>query len=94
MQFLAITRRRVDDFTEAQFAEHLPAEGARARELYAAGVVREIHSRGDIPGAVLLVEAADLAEAKAAVGSLPFAQLEMMDVDYVPLKPYRGFAGG
>ncbi len=93
MQFLAITRRRTEAFTEEQFLEQLGAEGIRARELYAHGVFRAIYSRGDIPGAVLLIEAEDLAGAQAAMDSLPFKQLEMMDVEIVPLKPYRGFAG-
>jgi muconolactone delta-isomerase len=93
MKFLAITRRRTERFTDAQFGEHLAAETARARELYAAGVFRELHSRGDVPGAVILVEAADAGEAQGAVGSLPFAIHGLMDFEIIPLKPYRGFVG-
>jgi hypothetical protein len=51
MQFLALARRRIEAFPEAVIAEQLPAEAERVRELYAAGVMRTIYSRGDVPGA-------------------------------------------
>lgn len=91
MQFLAITRRRTDRFTQVDFDAWLDAEAAAARALYASGTFRSIHSRGDVPGAIIAVEAADLEAAQAAMASLPLAQREMMDVEIVPLLPYRGF---
>ena len=94
MQFIVITRRRTETFTDAQFAEELASEGARARELYAEGHFRSLNSRGDIPGAVILLEARDLDDASHLVGTLPFAKLEMMDIQIIPLRPYRGFIGG
>ena len=93
MQFLAIARRLTDRFTDAEFAPYLGPEGERARELYAAGSFRAIYSRGDVPGAVILIEAADEAEARALMESLPFARHGMLAYDLVPLKPYRVFAG-
>jgi len=91
MHFLAITRRRTESFTDAQFAEHLDAEAARARELYAAGIFRSVYSRGDIPGAVIEIEAEGAGEAERAIATLPFAKHGLMDVEIIPLKPYRGF---
>jgi len=70
MQFLAILTRRIEAFSEAEFAEVLGPEALRARELYAEGRLRALHSRGDVPGAVLLVEAADETEARAAFDAL------------------------
>ncbi len=93
MKFIAITRRLTDRFTDAQFAEHLGAEGERARSLYAAGSFRALYSRGDVPGAVIEIEAADAEEAATLVGSLPFAVHGLMEFTIVPLKPYRVFAG-
>lgn len=93
MQFLALTRRFTETFSEGDFAAVLPAEAVHARELYAKGVFRAINSRGDIPGAVILLEATDAAEAAAIVGGLPLAEKKMMDVTIVPLLPYRGFIG-
>ncbi|MFY9781588.1 MAG: muconolactone Delta-isomerase family protein [Candidatus Baltobacteraceae bacterium] len=94
MQFLAITRRRTERFSDAEFAVALPPEAARARELYANGAFRALYSRGDIPGAVIVLEAADAAEAEKIVASLPMAQQAMMDIEVIPLRPYRGFVGG
>lgn len=92
MQFIVITRRRTESFTGEQFAQFLDGEAIRARELYAQGAFRALHSRGDVPGAVITVEAADAEEAEALVASLPLARQEMMDFHIVPLLPYRGFA--
>jgi hypothetical protein len=94
MKFLALTRRRLDRFSEAEFAEVLGAEAEAARALYARGAFREINSRGDVPGAAIVLEAPDLEGARALIGELPLAQREMMDVELVPLLPYRGFVGG
>jgi hypothetical protein len=93
MQFLALTRRFTETFSEADFAAVLPAEAEHARGLYARGIFRSINSRGDVPGAVIVLEAADAAEASAIVGGLPLAEKKMMDLLVVPLLPYRGFIG-
>ncbi|MDB5072524.1 MAG: hypothetical protein JWM87_3635 [Candidatus Eremiobacteraeota bacterium] len=92
-QFIALARRNYDDHAEAEFTgESLEAEAERARELYADGVFREVWSRKDHPGAVLLIEAASLDDAQAALESLPLRQRGMLFVDaVVPLSPYRGF---
>lgn len=92
MEFLAITRRRTERFSEAEFAGVLEDEAQTARTLYAEGVVRAINGRGDVPGAVLRIEAETLEAARAAVARLPLYRREMMDVEIVPLLPYRGFA--
>ncbi|HEY5257904.1 MAG TPA: muconolactone Delta-isomerase family protein [Candidatus Baltobacteraceae bacterium] len=91
MQFLTISRRRVDRFSDAEFAPHIPAERERVRELYRDGILRSIWTRTDVPGAVMLLEAADESQARAAVDSLPLAQRDMLDVTFVPLSPYPAF---
>ena len=91
MKFLAITRRRIEQFTEAEFEGALGPEAEAVRAAYARGEVREVYSRGDVPGAVLVLEAADNEAAWAIVEAFPFARAGMMDVDVVPLKPYRAF---
>ena len=68
-------------------------ETARAKELYATGVLRQIWKRGDIPGAVILWEAVSETEVRAALGTLPIFQAEMLEIlAVVPLEPYPGFA--
>ncbi len=91
MKFMAITRRRIESFGDADFTEALIPEAAAAREAYARGDFREIFSRGDVPGAVIVMEAEDAEAAWRLVESLPLFQRGMMDVEVIPLKPYRGF---
>ncbi|MGI0524768.1 hypothetical protein [Rhizobium giardinii] len=92
MQFLVISRRLTDKFSEADFEPIVPLEGARARYLYSIGFTRQIWHRGDQPGACQIVEADTLEEARAHLSTLPMAQAGMIEFDIIPLKPYAGFA--
>ena len=61
--------------------------------MYAAGILRQIWLRGDLPGAAILWEAASEAEVRDAIGSLPIFKAGMLElVALLPLKPYPGFA--
>jgi muconolactone delta-isomerase len=91
MQFISISRRLSERFSDEEFAPHIEAERERVRELYADGVVRSIWSRKDVAGAVMLLECADEAAAHAAVASLPLARRGMLDVHIMPLGPYPAF---
>ena len=93
MQFLSVSRRRTDAFPPEAFTPELAGgEGARVKELYAAGVIRQIWGRADAGGAAIVWEAADEAEARAAVESLPLYKAGLLEiVVFVPLKPYAGF---
>jgi len=91
MQFISLSRRLTERFSDEEFAKHIAAERERVRELYADGIVRSIWSRKDVAGAVMLLECADEAAAHAAVASLPLAQRAMLDVQILPLGPYPAF---
>ncbi len=93
MQFLSVSRRRTDAFpAEAWTPELVAAEGQRVRELYAAGMVRTIWRRKDMPGAAMILEAASEDEARAALESLPLAQRGMLEiVVFTALEPYPAF---
>ena len=93
MQFLSLSRRRTDAFPpEAFTAELVAREGLRVKELYASGSLRQVWRRGDMPGAAIVWEAADEAEVRAALDSLPINQAGMLEiVALVPLEPYPGF---
>jgi len=93
MQFLYLSRRRTDAFPPEAFTPELAArETTRVKELYAAGLLRQIWKRGDMGGAAILWEAASAAEVQTALGSLPIAQAGMLEiVALVPLEPYPGF---
>jgi muconolactone delta-isomerase len=96
MQFLTVSRRRTDAFPPEAFKpELLAAEGRRVRELYAAGVLRQIWKRGDAPGAAIVWEAPSEEELRTAMASLPLAQAGMLEVvAFVPLQPYPAFSSG
>jgi muconolactone delta-isomerase len=93
MQFLVLTKRRLDLFPAEQWtAELLEAESQRVREMYVAGAVRSIWRRKDIPGAAILFEAASEQEARTLAGSLPLAERGMLEfVVVTELIPYSGF---
>ena len=93
MQFLSLSRRRVDAFPPEAFTKELMArETLRVKELYASGLLRQIWKRGDIPGAAILWEAGGEAEVRAALDSLPIFQAGMLEIlAIVPLEPYPGF---
>jgi hypothetical protein len=92
MRFLALVRRKTEDFTEAQIAEYLEPEAELVRDLYTRGLLRTVYSRGDVKGAVVELECASIEEAKQVMETMPFARQKMIDVEVIPLLPYRGFA--
>ena len=94
MQFLSISRRRTDEFPPEAFTPELVGgESQRVKELYAAGVIRQVWKRGDKSGAAILWEAASEAEAREAVASLPLARAGLLEIStFIALEPYAGFS--
>jgi muconolactone delta-isomerase len=93
MQFLSVSRRKTEAFTEAQFAAKTPDEWQRARALFADGSIRQLWARGDTPGACILWEAENEARARELLATLPMAKSGMLEIlEFVPLKPYPGFS--
>ena len=92
MQFLTLTRRRTETFTDADFAPLIEQEAEQARALYAEGFIRQIWHRGDLAGACLLVEAGTTEQVRERLNTLPFVQAAMLEVvSIIPLRPYAGF---
>jgi len=94
MQFLSLSRRRLDAFPPEAFTpELLASEGRRVKELAGAGILRQIWLRDDLPGAAILWEASGEEEVRAAIATLPVFKAGMLEiVQFIPLKPYPGFA--
>jgi len=91
MQLISLSRRILTN-PAAFTPELLAAETGRIRELYVAGILRQIWKRGDIPGASILWEAASEADVRDAIASLPIFQTGLLEiVALVPLEPYPGF---
>jgi len=91
MLVLAMIRRRIEKFTDEQFAPLMEPEAEEARRLYSEGLVRAIHSRKDVPGAVLELEAPSVEEAEKIVRRLPLVAAGMLEYTLIPCGPYRGF---
>jgi len=92
MQFLTISRRRTEAYADTDFEPMLAAEAEQARTLYAEGTVRQIWHRADMPGAVLMFEAASEEEVRGKLRQLPMVAAGMLEVvAVIPLNPYRGF---
>ncbi len=69
----------------------LDEEAEGVRSLYALGVVRAAWTREDVLGACLLLEAEDVEAARTACAALPLYSREMLDVQFIPMRGYRGF---
>jgi muconolactone delta-isomerase len=91
MQFMSLSRRRTERFSDADFSARVDDEVAQARVLYGEGFIRQIWHRGDIAGACLLLEADSEAQARERLNTLPLVAAGMLEVTLIPLKPYRGF---
>jgi hypothetical protein len=91
MQILIVVRRRIEAYSEEQFAVLLEPEAEMLRTLYAEGIVRAAWSRTDVLGAVLMMERDSLEDAQTAFARLPLAAAGMLEVSFIPLRGYRGF---
>jgi hypothetical protein len=72
--------------------ELLQAEARRAWELHQAGVIRELYFRADRDEAVLVLECADVNEARSVLDTLPLVRDKLIGFELIPLKVYPGFA--
>jgi hypothetical protein len=78
--------------TREQVMAVMPAEVRETMQLYLNGKIREWYSRGDGRGAVFLLDARDVAEARAIMEDLPLAKQNLMDEEFIavgPLLPLR-----
>jgi len=91
MKILA-TEIETEGVKAEQFRPHRKAEARRVWELYQSGVVRELYFRADRSEAVLILECADITEARQTLESLPLVKAGLITFDVIPLIPYPGFA--
>ena len=89
MKIVAIAHR-AEGRKPKEFTPHLAAEANHALRLLAEEKVREIYSRADGKGAVLVLEAKDEAEARHVLDGLPMVKLGLIRFDIYGTRPYRG----
>jgi hypothetical protein len=85
MNFLVICRP-APDADETAFGRMLAAEIAAMRGMKAAGTLSQAWSPGR-PGAVLILEAPDLASATSLAAGLPLAAAGLITTEIIPLHP-------
>jgi muconolactone delta-isomerase len=91
MKILAL-ERDIPGVRDEQFQPHLKAEAARVWELYQEGLLREIYFRQDHTNAVLVLECADVQEAKRVLETLPLVRQGLIEFEIIPLLPYSGLS--
>lgn len=89
MKIVAIATRKPDAKPEA-FAPYLEAESNAVMAHYRDEIVREIYSRTDGKGAVVVFECNDVAHAERLVAQLPLVKAGLLSVEIYGVKPYRG----
>lgn len=89
MLFLMIARV-VEGTPVEQLLPLAKPEAAKIWEYYAADQLRSVYYFEDMSGAVLLYDAANLAEAQAAADQFPMNQAGVLQFEVIPLKPYLG----
>jgi hypothetical protein len=91
MKVLAIGRIP-EGVDRAAFARYQEPELRRAWQLYSEGVIRELYTRTDAPNVVLILETADLEQARTAIESLPMVAGGVLTFDHLmALGPFLHF---
>ncbi len=92
MKILVLPRRREGVPLETM-QPHFNAEVQAVWDLYAQGVVRELYTRADQPGAAILtVESPSVDDARKTLAKLPLVELNMLDLDFIPLAPFTNLS--
>ena len=91
MKLLALEKELPGAAAE-KFQPLLKDEARRVWELQQAGALHEIYFHAEEHTAVLVLECADVGEARRLLATLPLVQAGLIDFDIIPLIPYDGFA--
>ena len=70
-----------------QIVAIMPAEIRATVKLYFDGKIRQWYSRGDGKGVIFMVDANTVDEARALMETLPLAETNLMDHEYIPVGP-------
>jgi hypothetical protein len=90
MKILAL-EKEVAQTQPSDFQPYLSDEAAKVYELYQAGVIRESYFHQTDHTAVLMLECANIDEARGVLGGLPLVKAGLITFDVLPLVPYPGF---
>ncbi len=93
MKIFVVATRNQDKPAE-DFAPLMDPEADYALKLYKEGFVREIYSRTDGKGALVVVEAKNEDEAANKLSNLPLAKAGLLSFDIYGTTAYRGIIRG
>ena len=82
----------VGEFVAEEIAPHLAPEAKMALGMVATAVIREIYSRTDGQGAVLVLEADSLEAAHALLADLPLVKHKLLKLEFYPVTAYPAIA--
>ena len=88
MKILLIAHRR--DRPREDFEPWFDPEAKKVLQFMAEDFFREVYSRADGKGAVMIVEAPGVETVEERLKELPFVQNGLLDFEIYPLVPYRG----
>lgn len=96
MQFLMIGNLPPDALDSSRHPDIkrlLQEEQAHAKKSYMDGSIRQIWLQSPGPGAIALLEANSIEDARKFALSFPLAQAGLLNVNVIALTPYAGFGG-
>ncbi len=79
--------------TLEQIRPYLKAEARHAWELYKQGILRENYMRTDKPGAVVVLECQDVAEAERLFADLPLVKAGLIAFEFMPVGAFTPWEG-
>ncbi len=86
---IVIVNHRSEDHGPEDFAPYLTPEAKKAFEFMEDDFIRDLYSRRDGKGAVMIVEAASEEEARARCAELPMVKAGLLRCEYYPVKAFR-----
>jgi len=90
---ILVMPKPIPGVSREEMLTHAPAEVRAVWKLYEAGICREMYTRANEGGrVVLMLECASVEAAREALSTLPFAQLHLVDFDLIALGPFTGLA--
>ncbi len=91
MKILAL-EKDIQPIPDGQRESTLKEEAQAVWQLQQRGVIRELYFHRERPQAILMLECADVDEARTTLGSLPLVKNNYVAFELLPLAPYPGFA--
>jgi hypothetical protein len=66
---------------------YLRGEVSNVWRLWKAGIVRENYARADMPGVVIVLECADVEEARRHIADFPLTKADLIEWEFIALDP-------